>query len=175
MARRQPSGVWKNRLIGVGEEAPDQLLANPHNFRIHPEAQQDELSKVLEEVGWVQRIIVNRRTGHVVDGHLRVSLALARGEEKVPVTYVDISEREERLILAVMDPLAAMAGRDQEKLKELTDDVLAEWPDTDVDLEAILRRERAHVKGLTHDVRECACCKKKCKPGCGCYREEGEA
>ena len=33
--------AWRNRIVGHGEEAPDQLLANPKNWRIHPKAQQD--------------------------------------------------------------------------------------------------------------------------------------
>src|SRR5690606_4570024 len=57
---------WQNRIVGSGEEAPDQLLANPANWRIHPQAQQDALAGVLSEVGWVQQVIVNQRTG-VVD------------------------------------------------------------------------------------------------------------
>jgi len=27
---------WRNRIVGTGEEAPDQLLANPQNWRTHP-------------------------------------------------------------------------------------------------------------------------------------------
>ena len=71
------NGQWRNRIVGQGEEAPDQLLANPRNWRIHPKAQQDALVSVLDQVGWVQEIIVNQRTGYVVDGHLRVSLAIS--------------------------------------------------------------------------------------------------
>ena len=54
---------WQSRIIGEGEEAPDQLLANPLNWRIHPKAQQDALEQVLDKVGWVQRVLVNQRTG----------------------------------------------------------------------------------------------------------------
>jgi len=31
-----PTTGWRNRITGSGEEAPDQLLANPANWRIHP-------------------------------------------------------------------------------------------------------------------------------------------
>ena len=34
-----PPSAWRNRITGSGEEAPDQLLANPANWRIHPKAQ----------------------------------------------------------------------------------------------------------------------------------------
>ena len=108
---------WQNRIIGHGEEKPDQLLANPSNWRIHPREQQEALSGALDEVGWVQDVIVNQRTGHVIDGHLRISLAISGDEESVPVVYVDLSEEEERLVLATLDPLVELAVADNEKLR----------------------------------------------------------
>ena len=114
---------WRDRIMGSGEEAPDQLLANPANWRIHPKAQQDALAGALDAVGWVQQVLVNRRTGFVVDGHARVALALSRGEPTVPVLYVDLDPGEEALVLATLDPIGAMAGRDDEKLKALLADV----------------------------------------------------
>ena len=110
---------WKNRIIGEGEERPDQLLANPNNWRIHPRQQQSALSGVLDQLGWIQRVIVNKRTGHVIDGHLRVSLAISRNEPSVPVVYVDISEEEELLALSTLDPLSAMAVADSEMLSSV--------------------------------------------------------
>ena len=115
--------VWRNRIVGEGEEPADQLLANPRNWRIHPKNQQDAITGVLDQVGWVQRVIVNQRTGFVVDGHARVGLAISRGE-KVPVVYVDLSDDEEALVLASLDPIAAMAGKDEEILRGL----IAELP-----------------------------------------------
>lgn len=117
------AALWKSRIIGHGEEAPGQLLANPRNFRIHPKAQQEALTGILNEVGWVQDVIVNQRTGHVIDGHLRVSLAIGREEPSVPVVYVDLDEHEEALVLASIDPIAAMAATDAEKLDELLREV----------------------------------------------------
>jgi hypothetical protein len=56
------------------------------NWRVHPKAQQEALAGVLDHVGWVRQVLVNKRTDHVVDGHLRVDLARARGEGSIPVT-----------------------------------------------------------------------------------------
>lgn len=47
---------WQNRITGYGSEAPDQLLANPRNWRTHPATQTDALAGVLSEVGVVQNI-----------------------------------------------------------------------------------------------------------------------
>lgn len=117
---------WRNRIVGVGEEDPEQLLANPRNFRMHPKSQQDALLGVLEEVGVVQDVLVNRVTGHLVDGHLRVTLALRTGQPAIPVKYIEVSEAEEALILATLDPIAAMAQADAQKLDELLREVSTE-------------------------------------------------
>lgn len=118
-----PANRFRSRIVRQGEEAPDQLLANPLNFRIHPGEQAQALAGAMGTLGWLTGIIVNERTGHVVDGHLRVKLALQRGEATVPVTYVDLSEEEERLALATLDPISAMAGTDKALLEELLDGI----------------------------------------------------
>ena len=114
-----PSAAWRNRIVGHGDEPPEQLLANPANWRVHPKEQQQALAGALAEVGWVAQVLVNRTTGHVVDGHLRVELAISRGEPSVPVVYVELSEAEERLVLASLDPLAAMASAEKDALAAL--------------------------------------------------------
>lgn len=134
MAKKHSAAGWQNRIIGEGHEAPDQLLANPSNWRIHTHEQEAALATVLDKVGWVQRVIVNRTTGHVVDGHLRVAMAISKGEASVPVLYVDLSPEEEGLILATLDPIGAMAGTDGDKLKALLDDL----PNMGADVDALL-------------------------------------
>lgn len=125
---------WRNRIIGSGEESPDQLVANPKNWRTHPGAQRDALRGSLATVGWVQQVLVNKRTGHVVDGHARVEEALSRHEESVPVLYVDLDPEEESQVLATLDPIAAMAAQDDDKLRAL----LAELDIDDAGLAAML-------------------------------------
>lgn len=116
-------GKIKNRIIGSGEEPLDSILFNPRNWRIHPLSQQDALKGVLEEVGWVQEVIINKRTGHLVDGHLRCQLAAREGAKTIPVKYVDLSEDEEALVLATLDPIGAMAATDKQKLAEILSSV----------------------------------------------------
>ena len=111
--------AWRNRIVGHADVAPAELVPNPRNWRGHPPEQQRALSGALAEVGWVAEVFVNRTTGHVVDGHLRIQLALARDEPTVPVTCDELSDDEERLVLASLDPLAAMATAEQEQLAAL--------------------------------------------------------
>src|ERR1700682_3148149 len=116
-----PSVPWRSRIVGYGEESPDRLLAHPFNFRIHTEAQQKATDGVLREIGIVQNVLVNRTTGHMLDGHLRTAMAIREGQPKIPVTFLNLPEEEERAILATFDPLSAMAGQDEEIFKSLVD------------------------------------------------------
>ncbi len=115
------NGAWRNRIVGHEEVPPDQLLANPANWRTHPKAQMDALEEVMDTVGVVDSVMVNRSSGYVIDGHARIQLALRRDEPTVPVDYVELTDKEEALVLATFDPLAAMATTDSEKLGELLD------------------------------------------------------
>jgi hypothetical protein len=111
--------TWRSRIIGHGFEDPNQLLANPKNWRIHPGHQQRALNAVLDRVGWVQHVIVNRETGFVIDGHLRVAMSISRSEPAVPVSYVELSDTEEDLVLAGLDPLSSLAEADPEALDRI--------------------------------------------------------
>jgi DNA modification methylase len=118
-----PYAHWKNRIEGHGAEPPENLLANPLNWRVHPSFQQEAVRAALDEIGWIQQVVVNQVTGHVIDGHLRVALAISKGEAQVPVTYVKLSPDEERLALATFDPLGSLAVADDDLLQELLRDV----------------------------------------------------
>ena len=145
--RRRPRAAptaWRNRITGHGDVDPRSLIANPANWRTHPREQQRALAGAMTEVGWVAQVLVNRTTGHVVDGHLRVELAITRNEPTVPVTFVELSDAEERLVLATLDPLSAMATADTEILTTL----LAELAPAD----AALTRLLAEI-GEQHGIR----------------------
>jgi hypothetical protein len=111
----------RNRIAGYGEMAPDQILANPMNHRRHPGAQLDAFRGALREVGFVQAVIVNRTTSHLIDGHMRVEEALRQGIPKIPVVFVDLDEREERAVLASFDSIGELAYRDNDALRALLD------------------------------------------------------
>lgn len=119
---------WENRIVGHGDENPEQLLAHPQNFRRHPGPQLDALRGSLGDLGWVKGVLVNRTTGHVVDGHARVEEAMRQHQKTIPVDYVELTEAEERLALAVLDPISEMATRDEEALTALLSEVDTEDP-----------------------------------------------
>lgn len=123
---------WQNRIVRSGEERPDQLLANPANWRIHPRDQQGILEGALEEIGWIAPVIVNVNSGYIVDGHLRVLLAL-RNNQTVPVDYVDLTDNEEAIALASLDMITNLANQDDQLWRALIEQLafddhnLQEW------------------------------------------------
>lgn len=118
----QKRGAWRNRIVGSGEQPASQFIANPYNWRTHPSSQAKALETALEEIGWIQEVVVNRRTGHLIDGHERILLALAQGDDTlVPYKEVDLSESEEQAMLLSLDPIAAMAGKDMGAIQALLD------------------------------------------------------
>lgn len=139
------STALKNRIVGSGTESPETLLANPDNVKIHPRAQRDAMEQQLEAVGWVQDVIVNQRTQRLIDGHMRVQIALDRDEPEIPVKYIDVSEEEERLLLATYDPIGALAATDQTKMKDL----LAEVGNQAPKLQAVIDQLRGESERRT--------------------------
>ncbi|MHC4748351.1 MAG: ParB N-terminal domain-containing protein [Planctomycetota bacterium] len=121
---------WKNRIVGYDQVDPRSLLANEDNWRMHPLYQREVVGTALEDIGWIQDIVVNKRTHEdwsdkergietVLDGHLRVLLALQTDQPLVPIKYVDLSPEEEKMALLILDPSSSLATADKTRLKSL--------------------------------------------------------
>src|SRR5262245_41086200 len=95
----------------------NQFLAHEMNARRHPAKQREALRGSLDSVGWIAPVLVSTRTSKLLDGHARIEEALSRDEAmSIPFVEVDVSEEEERLILATLDPISALATYDKEAL-----------------------------------------------------------
>ena len=74
---------------------------------------------LLDEIGYVDVLIARElpdgRLG-LIDGHLRRDTT---PDQEVPVIVVDVTEKEADKILATLDPLAAMAEMDSERITSL--------------------------------------------------------
>lgn len=114
---------WKNRIKGFAEVDPRELIANPNNIKEHPEYQRRVIDGVLDDLGWLQGVIVNVTTGHILDGHMRVEDAIAKEQPSVPVTYVEISEEEENKALLTFDPVSTLARQSTERVNAIIRDV----------------------------------------------------
>jgi hypothetical protein len=105
------------------EREPASLIPNPANFRRHPDQQVKALRQSLEEFGHVAAPILNSRSGHLIDGHARVEIALADGEATIPVNVVDLSPAGERRLLRSLDRIGAMALIDEGALSALIESI----------------------------------------------------
>lgn len=149
---------WRNRIVGSGEEDPAHLVANPRNFHIHHGAQQRAVKGSLDTLGWVQRVTVNRRTGYILNGHLRVMLALREQERTgqpvpVPVDYVDLSDAEDAQALASIDPMSALAGRDDALLNDLLAEIATDHPDVQAFLDGLIAASPGRADLLVDHTR----------------------
>lgn len=114
---------WNTRIVGSDMVDPSILCPNPKNWRRHPKYQREAMTNVFNEIGWIQDIIVNKTTGHIIDGHMRVDLAVKNKEKLVPVKYVELTEEEERQALITYDPLSSMAETNRDMLNALIGDI----------------------------------------------------
>ncbi len=106
---------------------PEELADNPLNYRLHPTDQVSGIKGALSEVGWAGALLFNESTNRLIDGHLRKGLpAELMVDGKVPVLIGSWTEDQERLILASLDPLAAMAEVDKDMLAQLMDGLEAD-------------------------------------------------
>lgn len=127
--------MWKNRIVEHGTASANQFLAHELNARRHPGHQRESLRGSLNEIGWVAPVIVSAKTGKLLDGHARIEEALSRDENtEVPFIKVEVSEGEERLILASFDPITNQAYYD----KEVLDALLREVSTGDAALQSLL-------------------------------------
>lgn len=95
------------------------LLPNPKNWRRHPKAQSDALSALLTEIGYADALLAKELPDGrlmLIDGHLR---AETTPDAVVPVLILDVSDAEADKILMTLDPLAALAEPDTERITAL--------------------------------------------------------
>ena len=117
----QAAPQWRNRITGlIYLDNADDIAAHQHNWRTHDDAQRETLRGLLGQVGIVDAAIgyYSADAGgkmKLIDGHLR------REEIRVglPVLMTDLNDEEAALVLATLDPLAAMAGVDAAHLNTL--------------------------------------------------------
>jgi ParB-like chromosome segregation protein Spo0J len=116
----------RDRIKELRRVRASELRPNRRNWRTHPQAQRDTLRGVLAEVGYADALLARELPDgslELIDGHLR---AETTPDIEVPVLILDLDEAEAAKLLALLDPLAAMADANDEMLAELIADVETE-------------------------------------------------
>jgi len=130
----------KNRIKELRQVKASELLPNPKNWRTHPSQQADVLRGVLAEVGYADALIAYETPDGLmlIDGHLR---AETTPDMEVPVLITDLNEQEASTLLATLDPLAAMASRDQSSLSSLLESLDVQNDSVRLMLDALIQGE----------------------------------
>lgn len=115
----------RNRIQEVRRVRFGDVQAHPGNFRRHPANQRRALEGVVGEVGFASVPLAyhSQRNGGGLtwlDGHLRSE---AFPDYEGDVAVLDVDDSEAALLLATLDPLAALATHDAEALDALLRDV----------------------------------------------------
>lgn len=98
------------------------LVADPRNWRLHPELQKERLAGVMSKIGKADVCIVREIDDGkymLIDGHLRTEVA--EDDEEIPCIVTDLDEAEAGVLLATLDPLASLAIPDDAALHDLID------------------------------------------------------
>lgn len=130
------AGVIRDRIRELRRVPAGDLLPNPKNWRRHPGAQREALRGLLREIGYADALLARELPDGrliLIDGHLRADTT---PEAVVPVLVIDLDDTEADKLLLTLDPLAAMAQSDGERIKALLETVQT----SDTGVEALLRR-----------------------------------
>jgi len=159
----------RDRIKELRRVRASDLRPNPRNWRTHPDAQRDALRGALAEVGYADALLA-RELGdgslELVDGHLR---AETTPDAVVPVLVLDVTEQEAAKILLTLDPLAGLAGVDQERLadlltsiefanpqlEQLLDGLARDAANVDAELGAVADREEVIIPDSFQVVVQC--------------------
>src|SRR5436190_2705192 len=85
-------------VISVEQVAIDELRPDPANPRRINDDELEALTRSLRSFGFVQPVLARREDRSVIGGHQRLVAARRLGYETVPVTWLDITADEARLL-----------------------------------------------------------------------------
>ena len=98
---------------------------------------QEELNGLVQSIrkfGFVEPIVINKRTGNLVGGHQRVKAAQMIGMTTVPYVDVDLSEPEEKALNIALNSHTLSGKFDLEVLSTILEDLKIDLPDLCLDL-----------------------------------------
>jgi len=112
---------WRNRVVGLEYHAAGDILDHPDQWKIHTPQQSQALLGTLGQVGIADAMIVYHspaKDGALVriDGHGRKALDPSA---VWPCLVLDVNDAEAALLLASLDPIAALARANAPKLDGL--------------------------------------------------------
>lgn len=87
---------------------------NPRTISTH---EFESLQRSIDEFGFVEPVVVNRKSGTIVGGHQRARAAKSLGMTEVPVVYVELDDKKERALNVALNKVSG--EWDDQLLQEL--------------------------------------------------------
>ncbi|HEY5274949.1 MAG TPA: ParB N-terminal domain-containing protein, partial [Coriobacteriia bacterium] len=147
--------------LSVDEVPIDDLRPDPANPRRISEDELNALERSLRQFGFVQPVLARREDRTVIGGHQRLVAARRLGLTSVPVTWLDISVQQARLLGLALNKISG--SWDDALLARLLADLQA-TPDVDLSLSGFgedeigdllrkleVREKREHVESFDLD------------------------
>lgn len=130
-ARKKKRGrqVFRDRIRELRMVDASEIKENPKNWRRHPNWQRVSMSAALEEIGIADAVLVYENQAKeliLIDGELRKGLL---DGQQIPAVILDVTEPEADMLLATLDPLAAMADMEPQTFAQLLDGLEASRED----------------------------------------------
>lgn len=98
----------------ITEQIPiDQLQFAAYNPRTISRHEFESLQRSIDEFGFVEPVVVNRRNYVIVGGHQRVRAARELGHTEVPVYFVDLDEAHEKALNIALNKISGEFDTDQ--------------------------------------------------------------
>jgi len=128
----------------------DKIKPAPYNPRIDIKDNPDfyeKLKNSIEKFGYVEPIIYNKRTGHIVGGNQRYQILKDKGIKEIEVVEIDLPEEDEKALNIALNKISG--DWDFPKLNELILDL--EEQDYDIELTGFDEKE---IDKLFEDIKE---------------------
>src|SRR5664280_2985074 len=127
------------------EQVPiDELRPDPANPRRIGDDELDALERSLRQFGFVQPVLARREDQTVIGGHQRLVAARRLGLATVPVTWLDVSAEQARLLGLALNKISG--SWDEQLLARLVTDLQA-TPDIDLTLSGFGEDEIGDLRG----------------------------
>jgi hypothetical protein len=104
----------------------DSVVLDPRNPRKMSQSEFEDLQRSIDEFGFVECAVVNKRNMNVCSGHQRIRAARALGFTEIPVFFVDLDDQHQLALNVAMNKISGEFDNDMlaELLSTLDDDLL---------------------------------------------------
>lgn len=113
----------------ISQKKIDELIPASYNPRKISKIDYERLKRSIKELGYVEPVIWNKTSGHVVGGHQRLKVLKELGYDEVDCVVVELDDDKERALNIALNKISGMW--DQGKLFE----VLGKLDDVKFDIE----------------------------------------